>query len=247
MTMDSILEQSEESKAFVKDLCFEFAGEAASLWLARQKAVDAPHYNLADLLEMDNRLQAQIDALHVAGVSGWETALAQVKPDQPETFFVACVLALESCDENRIGIMLEKAATTPEASESMISALGWITYEQAQAPIQKLLASGEAIHQSIGIAASAFHRRDPGIYLDNGFYANDTRLKARSLRAAVKSAAESISLLPDICTTSCYRRTGKAVSGRRGRLPCWVMPGPPICMVQMNQPAQRRFISPSTY
>ena len=183
-TMESIFEQSEESKVFVKDLCFEFAGEAASLWLARQKAVDAPHCNLADLLEMDNRLEAQIDALRVAGVSGWESAFAQVKPGQPETFFASCVLALEICDENRIGIMLEKAATTPEALESIISALGWIKYEQAQTHIQKLLASGEAVDQYIGIAASAFHRRDPGIYLDNGFYASDIRLKARSLRAA---------------------------------------------------------------
>lgn len=184
MTMESIFGQSEESKAFVKDLCFEFAGEAASLWLTRQKAVDAPHSNLADLLEMDNRLQAQIDALRVAGVSGWETALAQMKPGRPETFFSACVLALESNDEARIGIIMEKAVVAPDLAEGMISALGWLAWEQAWPPIQKLLSSKEAIYQTIGIAASAFHRHDPGLYLDNGFYANDTRLKARSLRAA---------------------------------------------------------------
>jgi uncharacterized protein (TIGR02270 family) len=194
--MGNMSAQSEESKVFVEELCFDFAYEAASLWLARQKAVDAPHYTLTGLLEMDNRLETQIDALRVAGDPGREVSAAGFEGGLPEYFFAPAVLAFESCDETRISFLLEKAEKTPTASEAIIEALGWLTLEQALPHIKKLLAAADPVHQYIGMAASAFHRYDPGGFLQSAFYNDDLKLKARSLKAVGELGGRGDILMP---------------------------------------------------
>lgn len=194
--MESILAQSDESKAFVKELCFEYAHEAASLWHARAKAVCAPHYNLSDLLELDCRLEAQMDALRTAGETGWEAAIEQMKPGLPEYGVTPSILAFESNNEERIGMILDKAQADRESGAAVITALGWPAYEQVHPHIKKLLASNSTAHQYIGVAASAFHRRDPGFYLENAFYSTDATLKARSLKAMGELGGREDKLMP---------------------------------------------------
>ena len=194
--MDSTTTQTDEAKEFARELCFELTREAASLWLQRTRAVCAPHYNLQSLLELDERLEAQIDALRVAGDPGREVSMAGLEGGLPEYFFAPAVLAFESCDETRISLLLEKAGKTPIASEAVIEALGWLTLEQALPHIKKLLASADPVHQYIGMAASAFHRYDPGEFLANAFYYDDLRLRARSLKAVGELGGRGDKLIP---------------------------------------------------
>ncbi|MFY9149255.1 MAG: hypothetical protein WAN88_06580, partial [Smithellaceae bacterium] len=194
--MDSTTTQTDEAKEFARELCFELTREAASLWLQRTRAVCAPHYNLQSLLELDERLEAQIDALRVAGEQGREVSMAGLEGGLPEYFFAPAVLAFESGDETRISLLLEKAGKTPTASEAIIEALGWLTLEQALPHIKKLLASADPVHQYIGMAASAFHRYDPGEFLANAFYYDDLRLRARSLKAVGELGGRGDKLIP---------------------------------------------------
>jgi len=194
--MESMLSRSDESKAFVKEICFEFTQEAASLWLLRRKAVGAPHYNLTDLLEQDNRLEAQIDALRVAGDPGWEAAGEQLDKKRAEYFFAPSILAFESNDDNRIKTLLEKAQAAPDTIEAVISALEWMDWEQAQPHIKKLLTSKSSILQCVGIAASANHRQDPGAHLENAFYSGDATLRARSLKTVGELGGRGDKLMP---------------------------------------------------
>ena len=58
----------------------QHAEEAAFLWLLRDAAVHAPHYSLKDMADIDERVEAHIDGLRVAGEAGWSfcaDALAQ--------------------------------------------------------------------------------------------------------------------------------------------------------------------------
>ena len=50
----------------------QHAEEAAFLWLLRDAAVRAPHYDLSDLFSLDDRVEAHIDGLRIAGDPGWE-------------------------------------------------------------------------------------------------------------------------------------------------------------------------------
>ena len=48
----------------------QHAEEAAFLWLLRRTAVVAPHFNLSDLAKLDNRIEAQLDGVRIAGDVG---------------------------------------------------------------------------------------------------------------------------------------------------------------------------------
>ena len=98
--------------------------------------------------------------------------------------FAAAVLAFESGDLEMIQEVVEVGTATPEAQRGLISAVGWLTYEQAAKPIKMLLAAEEPARKRVGIAASAIHRRNPGPALLAAFGADEPALRARAFRAA---------------------------------------------------------------
>ncbi|MBW2737521.1 MAG: hypothetical protein JRE64_01460, partial [Deltaproteobacteria bacterium] len=56
--------------AVIESIVEQHAEEAAFLWLLRDAAVQAPHYSLNDLADMDERVEANNDGLRVAGEAG---------------------------------------------------------------------------------------------------------------------------------------------------------------------------------
>jgi len=84
---------------------------------------------------------------------------------------------------NCLPLALEAAATDPELSRGLISALGWLRFDQVKKHIDQLLRSLTLEQRRIGIAASAVHRQDPGLTLVDALNDEDTFLKARAIRA----------------------------------------------------------------
>ena len=69
----------------IEDIIIQHAEDAAFLWLLRDAAVTQPHYDLDDLAELDNRVEAHLDGLRIAGDAGWEIcwdALIYQEPDK---------------------------------------------------------------------------------------------------------------------------------------------------------------------
>lgn len=161
----------------------QHADQASFLWGLRTGAVFAPHFNLADLDTLDNRLEANIDGLCIAGDEGWQLAAKELAWEEPGEVFAAAVLALESGDQAKIHAVLGVAAKTPELSRGFISALGWLDYQQVEPCIKRLCASQSPAQKSIGIAAAAIHRHDPGRALNEAVSDPDPLLRARALRA----------------------------------------------------------------
>jgi hypothetical protein len=56
----------------------QHAEEAAFLWHLRARAADAPHYVRRHLASLEERIEAHLDGLKVAGEAGFEIALAQL-------------------------------------------------------------------------------------------------------------------------------------------------------------------------
>jgi len=161
----------------------QFADEAAFLWVLRTGAISAPHFSLWDLTQLDERLEAHVDGLRVAGDAGWDSCKKALDCQYAETFFPAAVLAFESGDQARIQEIIEALNKDPKCTNALISALGWLTYEQAAAHIESLLADQSAFVRYIGIAASAIHRHDPGNHLTKAVNDVYPPLIARGLRA----------------------------------------------------------------
>ncbi len=70
------------------------AEEAAFLWLLRNNAILAPHYALNDLAKLDDRVEAHLGGLRIAGDAGWKVCkegLGQKAAD--EVFAAAFVLS----------------------------------------------------------------------------------------------------------------------------------------------------------
>jgi uncharacterized protein (TIGR02270 family) len=176
---------TEMNRPVLLDVVVEHVEEAAFLWLLRDLAVGRPHYALARLADLDDRLEAHVDGLRVAGEPGWEIAKEQlVAIGEPGEVFAAAVLAFEGGDPAKVQAVLAAGTAQPEAVRGLVSALGWLTYEQAAKPIKPLLAATDPVLKRVGIAASAIHRRNPGPALSEAFAAADPLLKARALRAA---------------------------------------------------------------
>jgi uncharacterized protein (TIGR02270 family) len=161
----------------------QFAEEAAFLRHLRTRAVVAPHFSLDDLVQLDERIEAHIDGLRVAGDAGWEMCLKSLDGEAPEDYFAPSVLAVENGNTGRIQAVLDAIAEDPVKGRALISALGWLSREQAEPHIRNLLGAESPFHRYIGIAASAIHRRDPGHLLDKAVSDDSPLLMARSLRA----------------------------------------------------------------
>jgi uncharacterized protein (TIGR02270 family) len=169
--------------AVIENIVEQHAEEAAFLWLLRDDAVQAPHYSMKDLADLDERVEAHIDGLRIAGEAGWSFCADALAQEEPGEVFAAAVLAFESGQDQRIKMVLEAAATDPELSRGLISALGWLRFDQVKDHIDQLLRSLAPELRRIGVAASAVHRQDPGSTLVNALNDEDTFLKARAIRA----------------------------------------------------------------
>ena len=181
--------------AVIENIVEQHAEEAAFLWLLRDAAVQAPHYSLQDLADLDERVEAHIDGLRIAGDVGWSIcADALAQQEEPGEVFASAVLAFESGQDQRIKMVLEVAATKPELSQGLISALGWLRFDQVKGHIDQLLRSSAPELRRIGVAASAVHRQYPGSVLIDALNDDDTFLKACAIRAVGKLGR--IDLLP---------------------------------------------------
>ncbi len=174
----------------------QHAEEAAFLWLLRSNAVHAPHYDLQDLAKLDDRVEAHIDGLRIAGDYGWQVSLENMQAKEPGEIFTAAVLALEGSDIERINQVYAAVEDCPETNGGLISALGWVDSKMLQGKVNGLLNSDKPFWQRVGIAACAVHRVDPGRYLEQSIADADLALRCRTLRTTGELGR--IDLLPTI-------------------------------------------------
>jgi|SRR5208282_728973 len=162
----------------------QHAEEAAFLWLLRDQAVSAPQFLVKDLARLDDRVEAQLDGLRIAGADGREVVSEALEPGDPGAVFALAVLAFEQGDEARIQDVLTAGTAARDLERGIVSALGWIGYERARAHLKPLLAAESTVLRRVGLAAAAIHRKNPGpAVLEAAFASDDPRLKARALRA----------------------------------------------------------------
>ncbi len=174
---------SEISSLVNEDVVAMHAEDAAFLWFLRNSAAMAPNYKLKDLTDLDERVEANIDGLRVAGEIGWGFSKQLLDQDEPGSIFLTAVLALEGEDSSKINLVYEKVESNPEFSDELIAAFGWVESRFLQGKVLGLLVSSSPFWRQLGISACLTHRTNPNDYLKTAMDDNNLLLKARALRA----------------------------------------------------------------
>ncbi|WP_441289523.1 TIGR02270 family protein [Sorangium sp. KYC3313] len=157
---------------------------AGFLWSQRDSAARDPRYDLKGLAEVDGRLAAQLDLLARGGRAAWDGCVAAAEEGGAGEVFAALSLALVRRDQEVIAALIARGVEAPAIARGVVSALGWAAPELVKDVLPALLgAKAEPALRTIGIAASAVRRRDPGPALKEALSAEDARLRARALKA----------------------------------------------------------------
>lgn len=167
----------------IHDVVSQHAEEAAFLWTTRDRAATAPHYFLKGLANLDDRLEAHLDGLRIAGDAGWTICRTNLEDVEGGVVFPLAILAFEAGDRQRMLDVLTIGCTSGTTRRALVSALAWLDDATVTPWIRRLLEAKQALHRAIGVAASANRRQDPGVTLETTVDDPDPILRARSLRA----------------------------------------------------------------
>lgn len=164
------------------DIIEEHAEEAAFLWQQREMAVRAPDFDIEEISEADERVEAHLDGLRIAGEDSWDITKA-IGWDLGGEFFTGMWLALEHGRTEWIREVMDAAEGDAEATSGVVSAFGWIEKKKLQGHVKQLLKSSNPYGRQVGIGACAIHRVNPGAALESALKDDHEGLRARALKA----------------------------------------------------------------
>jgi uncharacterized protein (TIGR02270 family) len=168
----------------IEELVDQHFEEASFLWSQRDIAVTSPVYTLEDLAHLDERVEAHVDGLRVAGDYARTLCEAGIDEDEPGTFFVATIIAFESGDKSRINQLIELANSSHASFRAMVSGLGWMDNKRFNASIPGMVNAKSLALRRLGIAACGIRRINPRAFLDQAIDSPDLLLKVNALKAA---------------------------------------------------------------
>lgn len=172
-----------QTNAVIPHIIDQHAEEAAFLWLLRNNAINAPHYDLNDLAKLDDRIDAHLDGLRISADYGWTVCNENLQLKESGEVFVAAILALEGNSIERINQVYKIVEQAPETINGLVSAFGWVKPHNLQGKVNGLLISEDPLWRMAGIAACAIHRVDPGKFLEQAIQDDDVSLRVRGLKA----------------------------------------------------------------
>jgi uncharacterized protein (TIGR02270 family) len=161
----------------------QHAEDAAVLHSIRSSLTAAPHVRLKHIGRFDDRVAAHLDGLTVAGEQGWPMVDAALANPSPGAMFAAAIGAIESRSTVRLNHLYALAEAVPEIRRGLTSAFGWVEQDQLRGIVAGLLAAPNPFLRTLGMAACAMHRIDPGQVRDAALEAPSSALRARALRA----------------------------------------------------------------
>lgn len=172
----------------------QHADDALHLRHVRSVLVRAPHVRLLQLGRLDERLDAHLDGLAVAGAYGLARAQAALEQLGCGEVFAAFAAALQAQDTAVQHRVLALAPAAPEAWRGIVSALGWTSAPLLREPVRALLAAASPWQRALGLDACRLHHVDPGPALATALRADDLVLRLAALRTA--AALGRSALLP---------------------------------------------------
>lgn len=183
---------SEISALVNKQVVSRHAEEAAFLWTSRNRAAGEPHFALEDLAKLDERVNSHLEGLKLSGEAGWDSCRTNLDNLGPGEVFAASAMAFALGNRAWMTEALKAGCSSPSAKAGLVSALGWLSYQDISRWIGRLLDAESPVHRSVGIATCAIHREDPGAALASALNDPEPSLRARALRAVGELKREDL-------------------------------------------------------
>jgi uncharacterized protein (TIGR02270 family) len=183
MSMNNGSDLAERRNHVVASVLVQHVEDAAVLHGIRTNLTAAPHVRLHHLLRFDERLTAHLDGLSVAGKAAWPLCDAGLARPTPSVVFTCAFAAIEAKSAERLDRLYALAEAVPESQRGLASAFGWVEQDRLRGIVVGLLATPNPFVRTLGIAACAMHRIDPGQVRDAALDAPSSALRARALRA----------------------------------------------------------------
>ena len=171
----------------IPDIVRQHVEDASFLWLLRHSAVKEPHYDLSDLIHLDDRIDAHLDGLRISGDAGWEITKENLAFEEPGEVFTASMLALDELIKgktDRFDAVVKCIDEDPLLSSGLVSAMGWYRFEEIEPIVSTFALDERPFLKRCAIAAYAIHRKDPGALLIKGLAHEDPFVRSRALKAA---------------------------------------------------------------
>ena len=171
-----------------QDIFEQYVDEASFLWILRSISVKQPHYLPKDVLELEMRIDANLDGLMTSLETGWQACTDAMSIEEPGEIFTASVVAFRSRDPVKIQAVVTTGLADQRMAKGLISALGWLPGQIVYPWIQKFLTSKDLDHKYLALAACSIRRENPETHLAKILQREDcranSRLHARALRLA---------------------------------------------------------------
>lgn len=160
----------------------QHADDVAFLWTVRRSATAAPHTRLEDLVRLDERIEANLEGMSIAGDAGFRLSLRQAAGGEFGEVFTAAVLACESQRPDRLTSVIEKSPRG-ELARGLGGAFSWLDRSGVESALKWFDERDEPELRAAFLLGCIAHRRDPGARLEDALSRGDRDLQALALQA----------------------------------------------------------------
>ncbi|CAL8480013.1 TIGR02270 family protein [Caballeronia sp. S22] len=174
---------NDDASIHIPRIVAHHVSEAAFLRATRTRLRSAAHVALKDLARHDERIDAQLDGIAVAGDFGSAMCDEALEDAGAGEVFTAAAVALTSGDLRRLTRILALAKAVPATRRGLLCAFGWVGAAHLEHVVRRLLESDDPFVMECGLAACAMHRVDPGRNLVPAAHTGGA-LRCRALRVA---------------------------------------------------------------
>jgi uncharacterized protein (TIGR02270 family) len=169
-----------------RDIYEQYVDNASFLWILRSVAINQPHYTKADIYELEQRIEAQLDGLMTSVEVAWEICLEALELEEPGEVFTSTIIAFRSHDATKVQKAIEAGLSSDETFKGLVSALGWLPDKFVHPWVKKFLSSKDLNHKYLALASCSVRRENPGEHLNRMLARDDckqhTKLYTRALR-----------------------------------------------------------------
>ena len=168
----------------VGDVVRQHVEQAAFLWAQRDTLMVTDLPDLKAVAGIDKRLEANLDALRIAGSASWPFVLAAYEdfPQKGELFLFTW-LAIEQADERRIAEAVELGRRFEDA-HGVVGALTWHKPQTIGPLVRDWIGGHDAFQRFLGVSACMGHKVDPKQMLARLIRDPEMRVRSVALRLA---------------------------------------------------------------